>query len=133
MGWTEKIDNKKYAIGSIVNIGFAVYAGRENYVYALSLSYIVIASVLNHIFMVLAFTKLINALKHEDSDSSGKRNRKIMASLMGKVLILISAFVILLKYAEPVILYGMLCYVFQLIILGLSIKNIETFFKKGPR
>ncbi len=133
MGWTEKIDSKKYAIGSLVNIGFAIYAGRENIIYASCLSYIVIASVLNHIFMVLAFSKLINALKHEDQESSGKRNKKIMASLIAKVLILISAFVLLLKYAEPVILHGMLCYVFQLIILGLSIKNIETFFKKGPR
>lgn len=133
MGWTEKIDSKKYAIGSLVNIGFAVYAGRENFIYASSLIYIVIASVLNHLFMVIAFTKLIQAMKNEDIDSANKRNRKIMLYLVGKVLILISAFVVLLKYAEPVILHGMLCYVFQLIILGLSIKNMETFFKKGPR
>ncbi len=133
MGWTEKIDSKKYAIGSLVNIGFAVYAGRENFIYASSLAYIVIASVLNHVFMVIAFTKLIQAMRNEDVDSANKRNRKIMLYLVGKVLILISAFVVLLKYAEPVILHGMLCYVFQLIILGLSIKNIETFFKKGPR
>jgi hypothetical protein len=132
MAWTEKIDNKKYVIGSIINIGFALYGGRENYVFALSLSYIVIASILNHVFMVTAFVKLIKAMKNEDTDSSGKRNRKIMVLLIGKVLILISAFVVLLKYAEPVILHGMLCYVFQLIILGLSIKNMETFFKKGP-
>ncbi len=133
MGWTEKIDSKKYAIGSLVNIGFAIYAGRENFIYASSLTYIVIASVLNHLFMVIAFTKLIQAMKNEDIDSANKRNRKIMLYLVGKVLILISAFVVLLKYAEPVILHGMLCYVFQLIILGLSIKNMETFFKKGPR
>lgn len=133
MAWTEKIDNKKYVIGSLINIGFAFYGGRDNYVFAASLIFVVVASILNHVFMVLAFTKLIKAMKDEDTDSSGKRNRKIMFSLMAKVLILIAAFVVLLKYAEPVILHGMLCYVFQLIILGLSIKNMETFYKKGPR
>lgn len=131
MAWTEKIDNKKYVIGSLVNASFAIYAGRNNFVYAASLVYIIVASILNHVFMVLAFAKLIKVMKDEDTESSGKRNRKIMFSLIAKVLVLISAFVVLLKYAEPMILHGMLCYVFQLIILGLSIKNMETFFKKG--
>ncbi len=131
MAWTEKIDNKNYVIGSLVNASFALYGGRDNLTYAACLLYIVIASILNHVFMVLAFTKLIKVMKDEDQESSGKRNRKIMFNLMAKVLVLISAFVVLLKYAEPMILHGMLCYVFQLIILGLSIKNMETFFKKG--
>jgi len=132
MGWTEKIENKKYILGSVINLGFAIYGGKASWVFALCLSYVIIASILNHVFMVNAFVKLIKAMREEDTDTPGQRNRKIMFYLIAKVLILISAFIILLKYAEPVILYGMLCYVFQLIILGLSIKNMETFFNKGP-
>lgn len=131
MGWNEKIENKKYLLGSLINLCFAIYGGRSNWGFAACLCYIVIASILNHVFMVNAFVKLIKAMKDQDTDTLGQRNKKIMGYLIGKVLILISAFVILLKYAEPVILYGMLCYVFQLIILGLSIKNIEIFFNKG--
>ena len=52
--------------------------------------------------------------------------------LVMKIASLLLAFALLVTYARSLVPHGIILYIFQLIILGLSIKNIEHLIKKGP-
>ena len=127
MSWTERIDGKKYAIGTAINIGFALWSGWPSPVYCLWLSFLIISIALNHYFTVRVFTQLI-----ANRERPKASNKKLVIFLGLKMLTLFAGFVCLLIFVRDKVLHGMLLYIFQLIILFLSIKNIGQFIKKGP-
>lgn len=128
MGWSKRINNKNYFIGSAVNLGFATYAGLPSAISTWWLCYIVLSAALNHFFTVEALNYLAETRVKRNLKTS---TAKILFYLVFKTLFLISGFIFLVLFARDKVLQGLFIYTFQLIILGLSIKNIELFFKKG--
>jgi hypothetical protein len=126
MAWSKKINSRNYFTGTAINLGFAIYAGVPNLVNIGCLLFVVISAVLNHYFTIKALSGLIDG-----GIASGRRGAKILFYMVFKMAFLISGFALLMLSAPSKILQGLIVYIFQLIILGLSIKNIEKFFKKG--
>lgn len=90
--------------------------------------YLVISAILNQYFTV----KVLSRLVENKSVIDDKRSKlKLFLYLLFKMFFLASGFICLLVYARDKVLQGLTIYIFQLIILGLSIKNIGKFFKKG--
>lgn len=127
--WSKRINSKQYAIGSVINAGFAIYAGLPNLWWAWWLVFVVISAVLNHFFTVKALGGLIEA---RATQTNAQSNVKLFLYLIFKTLFLAAGFICLMVFAPQKILQGLMIYIFQLIILGLSIKNIGKFFIKGP-
>jgi hypothetical protein len=127
MSWAKKIDSKKYAIGTVINLGFATYAGWPVVSSIIWLAYLVLATVGNHYFTVVALSKVIA------SRATGEEAKpvKLLLYLLAKTLFLASAFLCLLIFNRDKVLQGLLIYIFQLIIFALSIKNIGNLIKKG--
>jgi hypothetical protein len=126
MAWTNRINTRNYAIGTFINLGFAIYAGLPGILSTIALVFVVVSAVLNHYFTVKALSGLITGLA-----VSGRRGAKILFYMVFKMAFLVSGFAFLMLYAPNAVLQGLVVYIFQLIILGLSIKNIGKFFKKG--
>lgn len=128
MSWSKRIDNKKYTFGTLVNLAFAIYAGLPSLRSAWWLSFVAISALLNHYFTVKALSQLI-----ENRIVEGRSHSKLslVMSLVLKTVFLAAGFVCLLLFSPDKVLQGLLIYIFQLIILALSIKNIGNFYKKG--
>lgn len=126
MAWAKKINTHYYFFGTFINLGFAAYAGSPKILNIACLVFLVVSAVLNQYFTVKALSGLVDG-----GNISGRRGAKILFYITFKMAFLISGFAVLMIYAPEKILQGLIVYIFQLIILGLSIKNIEKFFKKG--
>ncbi len=130
MSWSKKINSKYYAIGSVANIGAAVIFGYPDTRSIMWLVIVLIGAIINHYSSVYVVGSLIEAQK---TDLNAPINKKKLAFfLVLKIASLIIAFALLVSFARSLVPYGILIYIFQLIILGLSIKNIEHLIKKGP-
>lgn len=128
MGWPERISSRNYFVGTVINLGFASYAGLPRIATTWWLCYLVLSAALNHFFTVEALNYLTETkIKH----GMKTKTSKILFYLVFKGFFLLSGFAFLLLYARDKVLQGLFIYIFQLIILGLSIKNIGMFFKKG--
>ncbi len=128
MSWTERINNERYLLGSALNLTLALYLGLPSWASAWWLSYVVIASFLNHYFAVKVFNRLFES---RVKGAPPAQNKRLILHLFFKVLFLISAFVCLMVFNRDQVLQGVGIYIFQLIILSLSIKNIGQLLKKG--
>lgn len=128
MSWTKKIDSKKYALGTTINLGFALYAGFPSISAAWWLSFVVISALLNHYFTVKALSGL---LERKITTQHPEGGAKLLFYFVFKTVFLAAGFICLLMFARDKVLHGLLMYIFQLIILALSIKNIGKFIKKG--
>lgn len=126
MAWARRINNRNYAVGTTINLAFAIYAGLPNYMSAWWLTFLILSAVLNHYFTVKALSGLV-----EQKASSAAGGMKILFYMVFKMAFLIAGFACLLIFARDKVPHGLVIYIFQLIILGLSIKNIGKFFKKG--
>ncbi|HXH75083.1 MAG TPA: hypothetical protein VNJ08_08980 [Bacteriovoracaceae bacterium] len=127
MGWSKKIKSSIYASGTIVNLGLAIYIGLPSNMDAWWLSFVIISAVLNHFFTIEALSMLVVKSVKEQVTSTAK----ILFYLVFKTFFLASGFVCLLLFVPDKVLQGLMLYIFQLIILGLSIKNIGMLIKKG--
>ncbi len=130
MSWSKKINSKNYAIGSVANIGAAAIFGYPDFRSVLWLVVVLVGAVINHYSSVYVVGTLIEAQKTDVNAPINKK--KLSFFLVLKIASLIIAFALLVSFARPLVPYGILIYIFQLIILGLSIKNIEHLIKKGP-
>jgi hypothetical protein len=129
MSWVKKVDSKKYLFGSLINLGFGLYSGWPEVHSSLWLSYMVIGAALNHFFTISVFSRLVESQKNPERAA---RKGKLILHIILKFFFLISAFIGLLTFARHKVIQGLLMYIFQLIILFLSIKNIGLLIKKGP-
>jgi len=127
MAWSKKINSSYYAFGTILNLGVSIYAGLPSKADAWWLSFVIISAVLNHFFTVQALSMLVVKTMKEQVTSTAK----ILFYLVFKTFFLASGFVCLLLFVPDKVLHGVMIYIFQLIILGLSIKNIGMLIKKG--
>ena len=92
------------------------------------LCFVVLASIINHYATVMVFSRLIDS-RLQGSDPVNKK--KLAFYLFLKAGSLITAFICLVKFNRNMVLQGVALYIFQLIILSLSIKNIGQLLKKG--
>ena len=129
MFWAKKVDSKKYLAGSVINLGFAFYSGWPDLVACFCLAYMIIGAALNHFFTIQVFGRLVEDRINQSGDA---QKGKLGLNIVLKIFFLLSAFLILLTFARQKILQGLIMYIFQLIILFLSIKNIGLLIKKGP-
>ncbi len=130
MSWAKKINSKTYAIGTTVNAGVAVFFGWPDQQMIIWLLIVLTGAVINHYSSVYVVSTLIDSqLSRVDAPVS---KGKMAFFLILKILSLILAFALLVNYARNKVPHGITLYIFQLIILALSIKNIEHLIKKGP-
>lgn len=130
MSWAKKINSKTYAVGTAANVVVAGIFGWPELRNIIWLLVVLAGAVLNHYSSVYVVGTLIET---QLSDSNAPVNKRKMAFfLMMKIASLIVAFGLLVTFARHLVPHGIILYIFQLIILGLSIKNIEHFIKKGP-
>lgn len=130
MSWAKKINSKTYAIGTAANAGVAVIFGWPDNQMIIWLLVVLLGAVINHYSSVYVVSTLIDSqLSRLDAPMS---KGKMAFFLAMKILSLILAFALLVNYARDKVPHGIILYIFQLIILALSIKNIEHLIKKGP-
>ena len=130
MSWAKKINSKTYAIGTVVNAGVAVLFGWPDWPMIIWLLIVLLGAVINHYSSVYVVSTLIDSqLSRVDAPIS---KGKMAFFLVMKILSLILAFALLVNFARDKVPHGIVMYIFQLIILALSIKNIEHLIKKGP-
>ena len=130
MSWAKKINSKTYAIGTAANVVVAIIFGWPEITNVVWLLVVLLGAVINHYSSVYVVGTLIET---QLSDSNAPVNKKKMTFfLVMKIASLIVAFALLVNYARSLVPHGIMLYIFQLIILGLSIKNIEHLIKKGP-
>lgn len=130
MSWAKKINSKTYAIGTAAN---AVVAGIFGWPEIRDIAWLIVVlfgAVINHYSSVYVVGTLIETQLSENNAATDKK--KMAFFLVMKIASLIVAFGLLVSYARNLVPHGIILYIFQLIILGLSIKNIEHFIKKGP-
>jgi hypothetical protein len=130
MSWAKKINTKIYAIGTAANAGIAIIFGWPDTQMILWLVVVLMGAVVNHYSSVYVVSTLIDSQLSRLAAPISKG--KMAFFLIMKILSLILAFALLVNYARSKVPHGIIIYIFQLIILTLSIKNIEHLIKKGP-
>lgn len=130
MVWSEKIDNRKYLIGTSIAVGFAWWAGKGNLSDFMLLCGIILGSAMNQWLMVKILGKALSRILDKPSEAGSGWGFAVQIIL--KLLVLGGFFYALIIYGRHLALYGLLLYTFQLIILVLSIKSSSTFLNKGP-
>src|SRR5688500_11042231 len=128
MSWAKKIDNKKYVTGSVINLLIALFFTFPHPQNMFWLCFVVIASIVNHFATIMIFSSLFQS-RLGGEGAVGKK--KLAFYFFLKMASLITAFICLVSFARNMVLQGLAIYIFQLIILFLSIKNIGQLLKKG--
>jgi len=131
MGWSEKIDNKRYLAGCLLAVVYALYFGRNGFLDSMLLLGMILASGLSQWIMFKILGKFLSNMTQSRSAS----DRFSQLVLWGQVLLKFSVIgvmlFILITWGRHLVSHGLILYTFQLIILILSIKNIGAFLKKG--
>ncbi|MFL5784442.1 MAG: hypothetical protein ACJ76H_07540 [Bacteriovoracaceae bacterium] len=130
MYWSKKIKNKNYAIGTATNAVVAIIFGYPDVKSILWLLVVLLGAIINHYSTVYVVSALIESQLSQRGKKISKK--KLVFYFVLKVLSLFLAFGLLISFARPMVIHGVVLYIFQLIILGLSIKNTEHFIQKGP-
>lgn len=128
MSWAKKVNNTKYLTGTFINLLFALLFSYPEQNSMFWLAFVVAASVINHYATIMVFSRLIDS-RTRGNDPVNKK--KLAFHLFLKAASLITAFACLVKFSRNMVLQGVALYIFQLIILSLSIKNIGQLLKKG--
>lgn len=131
MEWSEKIDNKKYFLGTIAAVVIGLFAAKGSLFNSLLLLIVIAGSVLNQWLMFVILGKLLSRMTAEARDLSLTEKLTLWIQIALKFSILGAIFYYLILYARHIVAQGLLLYTFQLIILILSIKNIGDFINKG--
>lgn len=128
MSWVQRINSKTYIVGSLLNVGLAWYFSDSNVTVFAWLCFLVFTTALSHYFNIRGMSKLIaHRVERKQSLGSGQ----MLTFLALKLILLIIGLICLMVFTPHKVLQGLILYIFQLIILSLSIKNIGKFFKKG--
>ena len=113
---TPKINLVKYFIGSILILAMVIFfSGANRNIYASLVMFI--GTLLNH-YMLFQGGQILLGLK-----TVKKKNLKAVLYLSGKSFVLAAALFASYSIAPQLILYSLVQYIFQLIILFLSIKR----------
>lgn len=128
MSWAQKISSKIYLAGSVVNTGIAWFFSEGDLKIFGWLVLMLLTTMLSHYFNIQGMSKLIG-LRVERKQ--GLSSVEMLSHFALKLILLIAGLVCLMIFIPTKVLAGLILYIFQLIILALSIKNIGKFYKKG--
>jgi hypothetical protein len=118
-------------MGTAANVVVAVIFGYPSLYSIMWLMAVLLGAIINHYSSVYVLSSLIES--QIAARNAPIKKKKLIFFLVMKVVSLFLAFGLLITYARNMVLQGLALYIFQLIILGLSIKNIKHFIhKKGP-
>lgn len=121
MSLKEKISINKYLLGTIVNgIIIFLYGAKTKYELKIMLLLLMV-SMVNQLMLMLG----VNLLLFTDP-SEKRKNLKIFGLLIGKSVILGGGFYVALQNIPAKMLHCVVIYIFQLIILTLSIKRYSN-------
>ncbi|MFA7613683.1 MAG: hypothetical protein WCY48_05550 [Candidatus Caldatribacteriota bacterium] len=128
MSWAQRINSKIYVLGTVINLGFAWYfSGSELDVYGW-LALLIVTIALSHFFNIRGMNRLIDQRVERKQSLGGSQ---MLGYFALKLVLLIIGLVCLMVFIPSKVPQGLILYIFQLIILALSIKNIGKYFKKG--
>lgn len=128
MSWTKKINNKIYLSGLIVNLAIAWYFADGFNKEFIWLTVMITCTACSHYFNIKGMGQIV-AQRVERKQGLG--GGQMLTHFALKLLLLIIGLVCLMVFIPHKVPQGLILYIFQLIILALSIKNIGKFFKKG--
>jgi hypothetical protein len=131
MEWSQRINNIKYAIGTLLSLLFALYSSKAQFPAVAYLLMVVVGSVLNQWLMFVILGKVLQQIT-ENQKLNAHQKIVFWLQIALKFAVLGGVFYTLIVHARPIVAQGLILYTFQLIILVLSIKNIADSFKKGP-
>lgn len=128
MSWSQKINNKIYLAGLVINTGLAWFFSEGNLAVFGWLMVMLVTTVLSQYFNIQGMSKLIGQrVERKHGLSTGE----MLGHFALKLILLITGLICLMLFIPHKVLPGLILYIFQLIILALSIKNIGKFYKKG--
>mgnify|MGYP001627270981 CR=1 FL=1 len=131
MEWSEKIDNKKYFLGTAASVAIGVFTVKARLFDSGLLLTVIAGSVLNQWLMFVILGKLLTRMGNDTSPLGMAEKLTLWIQVILKFSILGVIFYYLIQHARHVVPQGLILYTFQLIILILSIKNIGDFLNKG--
>jgi heme/copper-type cytochrome/quinol oxidase subunit 3 len=117
MSLNEKINSLKYLLATLVNVLIVAYFNRENHFEVKILVTLIVLTVLNQLMLISGVLVIISP------KMISKRGVKAFIYILGKTIILGFGFYLVMTYAPQKVLHSVFIYIFQLIILGLSIKK----------
>jgi hypothetical protein len=130
MEWSKKINNRKYATGTIFALGIIAYVTKGRFPDVLFLLVVTLGSALNQWLMFVILGKIFKQIT-ENQKLSLYQKFLFWFQIALKFFLLGSIFYALIVHARHIVAQGLILYTFQLIILILSIKNIADSMKKG--
>lgn len=130
MDLLEKISLRRYALGSVCAMAFALYVAHGQLGDSLLLLSGVLASALNQWLMFSLLGRAFNQTGEKLAPS--KSFPALALQALVKLFGLGIYFYLLVKLGQHLLLEGVFLYTFQLIILVWSIKKRDAFYKKGP-
>ncbi len=118
----EKVNLKLYFLGSFINLGLVSLFWTKSWSDFLIYLGILIASIINHYLLAKGISLVLSS-----SYRTPVKNRGLKAGLYlgGKTVILGGALFLAATYDKEKTLFLVILYIFQLIILGLSIKKAQ--------
>jgi hypothetical protein len=117
----ENLKINQFIALTLANYGFACYlVGVE---YSFHLSVLFIGFFVNQVFLLLGVNNILNS-------GEKKRTKRTMFMFVGKFFVLVGVIVYALQNMNEKALYSLLFYIFQLIILIISIKRIPKKIKE---
>ncbi len=116
----EKINIQKYLIGSTANYTLMLFLWVKNLNDALTFLALQVIVIINHYMLVKGISLTLDV-----TNLHKKKGFKIALFIGGKTILLGIAFYVATYYDSKKIIYLLILYIFQLIILGLSIKKAQ--------
>lgn len=114
-----KFSYLKYIFGTLLNIGFVAAFYWGNLLVIKTSIVVILTSIVNHVFLL----KSISMLLSQTSGKAEKQNFKILIYFILKTITLGLGMFIAMKYIPQHMHMAIILYIFQLIILALSIKR----------
>jgi len=111
-----RINLKLYFSLSLVCYAVVVIKWFDNQEFLKALSVILFANIIHHLLTIKAFSMLLGV-------GQAPKRWKIFLSFVVKTLVLFSAFYLGVQMIADGIVFGVILYIFQLLILGLSLKK----------
>lgn len=119
MSFSKRVYLPFYVTGFVIALGVGGYywhnSGQEMTWFVILMASIV----LNHYLLINGLSSMVTTMKSSEKPSIAK----ILFSLLGKTLILGGAIFMVMRFAPDNIYIALLLYIFQLIILFISIKK----------
>jgi hypothetical protein len=117
----ERINFLKYSFGTIINLGLVSFFWVHNTQDLIVYSVVLASSIINQYMLVKG---LMLALSNPYTEQIEHKGMKVTFYLLGKTIILASAFYYATSHDQSKVFFAVILYIFQLIILGLSIRKV---------